>query len=85
VFAEELRELNVYNNYSPFHPEGEITAKIIIPANQIERMEHWSFDKALNDLRAGREPAPFTPPVRNPNYAPPEEISNIRDLLTVVR
>jgi hypothetical protein len=80
-FSEELRELNVYTNYSPYHPEGEITAKIIIPSVQIERLEHWSFRKVLEDLRNGRQPEPLEPPTLNTRYARPEEISNIREFL----
>jgi hypothetical protein len=80
-FSEELRELNLYTNYSPFHPEGEITAKIIIPSIQIERVEHWSLKKILTDLSQGREPGPVNRPIRNPLYVRPEEISNIRGYL----
>jgi len=29
-FAEEVRELNIYKNFLPFHAEGEIAAKIEI-------------------------------------------------------
>jgi hypothetical protein len=32
AFAEELRELNVYTGFSPYHPEGEITAKSDYPS-----------------------------------------------------
>lgn len=71
-FSEELRELNVYSGWSAFQPEGEVTAKLIIPAPQIERIEMWSRDPS------GRYTPvyPFSP---NPNYVIPETISNIRD------
>jgi hypothetical protein len=39
--AEEVRELNTYRSYSPFQLEGEITAKIYIPSNQIDRVEKY--------------------------------------------
>ena len=39
--AEEVRELNTYISYSDFQLEGEITAKINVPANQILRCERW--------------------------------------------
>jgi hypothetical protein len=37
AFSEEVRELNVYTMFLPFQPEGEIAAKIHIPAVNIER------------------------------------------------
>ena len=37
--AEPVRDLNTYQRWSPYQLEGEITAKINIPANQIERVE----------------------------------------------
>jgi hypothetical protein len=40
-FAEEVRELNIYKNYLPFHPEGEIATKIEIRGPQIERWEEY--------------------------------------------
>ncbi|HTY11538.1 MAG TPA: hypothetical protein VMF88_10740 [Bacteroidota bacterium] len=80
-FAEELRELNVYNDYSPFQPEGEITAKIIIPPTQIERVELWSMLDFKRDINAHQipQPAANTP---NPLYLPPENYNNVRDILS---
>jgi hypothetical protein len=69
--AEPVRDLNIYQRWSPYQLEGEITAKIHIPANQIERAEWW--DGAVSR----------TVPVkswRNPNYVEPTPLSNIRDL-----
>ena len=43
AFAEGLREPRVYSDFSPFQPEGEITAKIQIPMAQIQRAEEWKF------------------------------------------
>ena len=43
-FSEELRELNVYTGFSPFQPEGEITAKIQIPPTQIEKFSFYSIN-----------------------------------------
>lgn len=79
-FAEELRELNIYTGFSPFHPEGEITAKIIIPPPQIEKVEYWSLSKIINDLYNGQSPSPDDM-VLNPLYAPAEDYSNVRELL----
>lgn len=39
--AEAIRDLNVYHRWSPFQLEGEVTAKVHIPANQIKTVEWW--------------------------------------------
>ena len=52
-FSEELRELNIYTGYSPYQPEGEITAKIQIPTTQIERIEVWIADDYLRKISDG--------------------------------
>lgn len=61
AFAEELRELNVYTGYSPYHPEGEITAKIRIPPTQIEYVEFWPIAQFRADIGQGQ--------VREDSYA----------------
>jgi hypothetical protein len=78
--AEELRELNIYTGFSPFQPEGEITAKIVIPPSQIERAEVWSMVKMRSDLSAGRIPTPDGE-VLNSMYLPPEDYNNVREVL----
>ena len=73
--AEEIRELNTYFSYSDFQLEGEITAKIHVPANQIQRCERWNAD---GKGRVGTGPVwQYV----NPNFESPELVSNIRDLL----
>jgi hypothetical protein len=82
-FSEELRELNIYPGYSPYQPEGEITAKIIIPPTQIERAEFWSATDALQAVANGMLPA--ADPSRtlvNPLFVPPENFNNVRDYLS---
>src|SRR5688572_4352336 len=80
-FAEEVRELNIYKDFMPFHPEGEITAKIEIRAPQIEKWDEYDGPQALAEIRAGNIPTPvFTR--WNHIYAPPEEYCNIRGLVT---
>ena len=79
-FSEELRELNIYSGYSAFQPEGEITAKIIIPPPQIERAELWSLKKV--QMRSGLYSVPtLTNTWDNPLYLPPEDYHNIREIL----
>ena len=70
AFAEPVRDINIYRRWSPFQPEGEITAKIRIPANQIERVEWWDSNYS------------WTYPEKvltNPNYVEPDPLSNIRE------
>lgn len=69
--SESVRELNVYRRWSPYQLEGEITAKVHIPANQIERVEWW--DPALSLLSAQDT-------YDNPDFESPEPITNLRDL-----
>jgi hypothetical protein len=62
--AESVRDLNIYQQWSRFNLEGEVTAKIYIPANQIERVEWWDgavskharVDVADNDMFVNPEP-----------------------------
>jgi hypothetical protein len=80
-FAEEVRELNIYKSFLPFHPEGEITAKIEIRSPQIEKWEEYDGPSAELALQQGDVPQPvFTR--ANPIYTPPEQYCNIRGLVT---
>jgi hypothetical protein len=80
-FSEEVRELNIYKNFLPFHPEGEITAKIEIRSPQIERWDEYYGPDALQSLQGGTVPQPLHTQT-NPIYAPPERYCNIRGLAT---
>jgi hypothetical protein len=80
-FAEEVRELNIYKNFLPFHPEGEITAKIAIRSPQIEKWEEYDGPAALQALQGADVPQPKFVQL-NPIYAPPERYCNIRGLVT---
>ncbi len=79
-FSEEVRDLNIYTSFSPFQPEGEVTAKIVIPPIQIEKFEYYDVGSVLSDIRRGRRPSPVTTDY-NANYVRPETIANMRDLL----
>ncbi|MEV6335874.1 hypothetical protein AB0M12_14305 [Nocardia vinacea] len=74
--AEEIRDLNTYRRYSAYQPEGEITAKIIVPANQIAACERWD----TTDSPHGKK---FSSVWRhnNPNFISPEVLSNVRELI----
>lgn len=81
-FAEELRELNIYTRFSPFHPEGEITAKIIIPTTQIEKAEFYRIKDVDQALANGKRPSPSARDIRtNSSYQPPEKYVNLRGLI----
>jgi hypothetical protein len=80
AFSEELRELNIYTGFSPFHVEGEITAKIVIPSAQIERADFWSLADAQNAAATGSLPA-ATRTRCNPHFVRPEDYNNLRGLL----
>jgi hypothetical protein len=69
--AEAVRDLNVYRRWSPYQLEGEITAKIQIPANQISHVEWWDGAQRRDQ------------PVRtfvNPAFVDPAPVINLRDL-----
>jgi hypothetical protein len=80
-FAEEVRELNIYQNFLPFHPEGEITAKVEIRGPQIERWEEYDGPATFQAFMNGDLPEPTATQV-NSIYAPPEQYCNIRGLVT---
>lgn len=67
--AESVRELHVYREYLPFQPEGEITAKVNVPANQIERVEWWDPTAAT----------PLQHDWPNPRFVPPTPLTTLRD------
>jgi hypothetical protein len=73
--AEEVRELNTYVDWSDYELEGEITAKIIVPSNQIQFCERWDL------VRTGRVAASPTWRHMNSAFDPPTSVSNIRDML----
>lgn len=74
--AEEVRELHTYTRYSTYQLEGEVTAKIHVPANQIKNYRRC---RAIN--RSGKLEFDFDAPVPNPQYDPPEVLSNRRGSL----
>jgi hypothetical protein len=72
--AEEPRDLNAYRRYSAYQTEGEITAKVLIPDNQIMGCEKWEWDRSAGLLRRA-----WIHP--NPRFIPPETLSNVRELI----
>jgi hypothetical protein len=80
-FAEELRELNIYTGYSRWQPEGEITAKIIIPPAQIEYAEIWLCEDIRNVIKNRARLEPAETMSNKALYLKPEDYHNIRELL----
>jgi hypothetical protein len=79
-FSEEVRELHIYKDFLPYHSQGEIMAKIIIPSVQIEKVEFYEGKKALKELKAGILPTPKV--IKNDDYQAPEKLSNVREVLS---
>ena len=73
--AEEIRELNTYVSWSDYQLEGEVTAKINVPANQIRAWERWDADGS------GKVSAAPIWRHENPRFDSPSLISNIREFL----
>lgn len=70
-FGEEVRDLNLHRAFAWWHHEGEIAAKLVVPSRQIHRVTKYS--PSLMHL-------PLANNV-NPDFVPPERISNIRSLV----
>lgn len=71
--SEEVRELNSYRSYSAYQTEGEITAKVIVPANQIHRCEKYSVDSS------GRPHMTPDWTHLNPKFSDPAPVTNLRE------
>ena len=66
-FGEEVRDLNLHGRFARWHHQGEVAAKLVVPPRQIRRV--MKFTRALKQIPFGG---------RNPQFVPPERISNIR-------
>jgi hypothetical protein len=64
--SDEVRELNLFRQFWPYHDEGEIAAKLLVPGCQIDCF--WKFDENLH-LRGSA--------MKNPAFVDPYEICNI--------
>jgi hypothetical protein len=67
--AEPVRDLNTYRRWSPYQLEGELTAKVHIPANQIYRIQWWTAKNGKCMVDRDR---------LNPIFADPSPITNVR-------
>ncbi len=75
--AEEVRELNAYRRYSDFRLEGEILAKIEVPACQILMYEQYDISE---NPRGGLEMSLVDTRV-NPDYADPHSVTSFWDCI----
>jgi hypothetical protein len=80
AFAEELRELHVYSDFSLFQLEGEITAKIQIPTAQIQKAQEWRLSDIQIALNNGNLPTPFQTKI-NDRFSDPSTYNNVRPAL----
>jgi hypothetical protein len=80
-FAEETRELHTWTEFQPYHPEGEIVAKIKIPSPHLQRAEGYNGPSARARLNAHEMPTPTWVERNTYHYIPPDELSNVRDVL----
>ncbi|SFW89385.1 hypothetical protein [Chitinophaga sancti] len=79
-FSEEVRELHIYPRYLPYHHEGELMAKIHIPAVQLEKAEKYNGPAALKELRQSKLPSAVDI-INNPKYVDPLTYTNIKELI----
>jgi hypothetical protein len=61
-FGEEVRDLNLQPRFAWWHHEGEIAAKLVVPARQIRRVYKYTAALMLANV---------TP---NPDFVPPDRI-----------
>jgi hypothetical protein len=79
-FAEEVRELHIFTSFLRYQLEGEIAAKVIIPAVNLEKYEKYDGAQALAELTLGHDPVPIDVQT-NADFAAPERFTNIRGVL----
>lgn len=72
--AEEVRDLNSYRRYSAYQTEGEVVAKVVVPDNQIQQCQKWTWDRASRTVSPGWIQ-------KNPRFTPPDTLSNVRELI----
>lgn len=83
-FAEEVRDVNTYTAFYAWHPEGEIVAKVHIPARRIEKIEHYSHRGLETQLDHGKVPTPDRV-ISNPHvYRDPLQYANVRGFPGIV-
>jgi hypothetical protein len=77
-FAEEVRDVNTYTAFYAWHPEGEIVAKVRIPARRVEKIERYTSAGLEVALKRGRIPTPETVIEDRSVYRDPLKYANVR-------
>jgi hypothetical protein len=77
-FGEDVRDLNLHASFAYWHPQGEVAAKLGVPARQIRRVVKFGSD--LKPQRMGGTRATKAG-LLNRDFVPPERVSNIRRVL----
>lgn len=74
--AEEVRELKTYRNFAFFHTEGEVVAKMDVPACQIKKFERYEARGTYENQQHL-----WMEELKNPDYIDPSTVVNFREVL----
>lgn len=74
--ADEVRDLNIYTQFGIYHTEGEVAAKIMVPARQIECV--FKIDQNLQPIGFNGL-SPSSTMLLNKDFVKPETITNLRE------
>jgi hypothetical protein len=77
-FAEELRDVNLYSSRYEWHHEGEVVAKVHLPAQRIEKIERYSHTGLEAALDAHSVPTPDAVFAAPAVYRDPLDYINLR-------
>jgi hypothetical protein len=77
-FAEEVRDVNTYTGYYTWHPEGEIVAKVHIPARRIEKVERYRLAGLKESLDRDELPKPARTFSAPSVFRDPWQYANVR-------
>jgi hypothetical protein len=72
--AEEVRDLNSYRRYSDYQTEGEVIAKVVVPDNQIQQCQKWTWTRGSRTLSPDWIQ-------KNSRFTSPDTLSNVRELI----
>jgi len=78
-FAEEIRDLNVYAGFYPYHRQGEVTAKLVVPRRQIQWV--MKFDQNLQPVVASWT-SPGNHYLSNSGFVDPDRVSNVVEVIS---
>ena len=70
--ADEVRDLNLFPHFNPYHVEGEIAAKLLVPVAQIQCVLKVSSKSAPLAWTGHRKAL-----LMNPSFKNPQTISNL--------